>query len=102
MSTIYTEAEIKSRLAGFPGWALGDDGQLHATFTFKNFARTLLFVNAVAHLAEAFDHHPDLFIYSYRNLRISLMSHDVKGVTDRDFRLIAAISALPLGQPAQP
>lgn len=98
MSQTMSEAEIRARLAEHPGWSLGDDGQLHATFTFKNFAQTMLFVNAVGHLAEAADHHPDLFIYGYKNLDISLMSHDVKGITARDFRLIAQIGALPRGK----
>ncbi len=97
--TTYSEAEIQAKLVEYPGWTLGEDGQLHATFIFKNFAQTLLFVNAVGHLAEAADHHPDLLIYGYKNLKISLLSHDVKGVTDRDFRLIAQIGALPKGQP---
>ena len=34
---VYTRDEITARLAGHPAWRLGDDGQLHADFTFKNF-----------------------------------------------------------------
>jgi 4a-hydroxytetrahydrobiopterin dehydratase len=93
--TTYNEADIRKRLADYPGWSLGDDGQLHAAFVFKNFGQAMLFANAVGHLAEAADHHPDILVHGYKNVRISLMSHDVQGITDRDFRLVEQIDALP-------
>ncbi len=58
-------------------------------------AGAMLFANAVGHLAEAADHHPDLFIHNYRYLAISVMTHSEKGVTERDFALIRQIEALP-------
>lgn len=99
MSKTYGEAEIQARLKKHRGWVLGDDGQLHADFSFKDFARVMLFVNAVGHLAEVADHHPDIFIYSYKNVTLSIMSHDAGGITDRDFELIARIEALPQSKP---
>lgn len=92
----YSQAEIKKKLADYHGWSLGDDGQLHGEFVFKDFCQVMLFAAAVGHLAEAANHHPDLFIHSYRHLRISVFSHDAKGITDRDFRLIEQINALPM------
>jgi 4a-hydroxytetrahydrobiopterin dehydratase len=56
----------------------------------------MLFVNAVAHLAETANHHPDLRIHGWKNLAISLMTHDQGGITDLDFALVAKIDALPL------
>jgi 4a-hydroxytetrahydrobiopterin dehydratase len=91
----YTPAEIAERLAAHPDWSLGEDGQLHATFTLKNFAQVMLFVNAIAHLAEVANHHPDMRIHDWKNLSISLMTHSEGGVTDRDFDLIRQIDALP-------
>lgn len=87
--------EISEKLAGHPAWRLDDDGQLTAEFIFKNFGQAMLFANAVAHLAESLDHHPDLFIHSYKHVRVSVSSHDVGGITGRDFRLIGLIDALP-------
>ncbi len=95
MGTTYTEAEIKERLAEHPNWSLGDDGQLHAEFVFKNFSRAMLFASAVGLLAESANHHPDLFIHSYKHVRLSLMTHDQGGITERDFALIRQIDALP-------
>ncbi len=91
----YTPDEIRQRLAGHPAWSLGDDGQLHARFTLKNFAQVMLFVNAIAYLAETANHHPDLLIHGWKNLSISLMTHDHQGITDLDFDLVAQIDTLP-------
>ena len=44
-----------------PAWALDDHAaSLRREFTFRDFYRTMSFVNAVAHVANIEDHHPDL------------------------------------------
>jgi 4a-hydroxytetrahydrobiopterin dehydratase len=93
--TIYTPDQISVHLKNHPDWSLGEDGQLHVEWTFKDFKSVLLFTNAVGLLAEAADHHPDLFIHRYKRLKISLMTHSAGGITDKDFTLITAIEALP-------
>lgn len=92
---IYAPDEIRQRLESHPEWSLGEDGQLHAAFTFKNFTQVMMVVNGVALLAQALDHHPDMRIHSWKKLDISLMTHDPGGITDLDFELIAKIDALP-------
>ena len=92
---VYGESEIHDRLGDYPGWTLGDDGQLHKEFILKNFSEVMLFANAIGHLAEVADHHPDLNIHSYKRLKISLMTHAAGGITDKDFALIEQIEALP-------
>lgn len=91
----YTPQEIRERLAAHPDWHLGEDGQLHAEFTFKNFAGALLFLNAIGHLAEVANHHPDLRLHGWKYLSVSLMTHDQGGITDLDLTLVAQIDALP-------
>lgn len=95
MATVYTPDQIAERLSDHPGWSLGDDGQLHAVFEFKNFMQAILFLNAVAHLAEAADHHPDLCVHGWNKLAVTLSTHSAGGITDKDFALIAQIAALP-------
>lgn len=95
MAKTYTQDDITNRLSAHPDWSLGEDGQLHATWQFKNFMQVMLFTNAIAHLAEAADHHPDLRIHGWKNLDVTLSSHDAGGITDRDFKLVAQIDALP-------
>lgn len=92
---IYAPEEIRPRLAEHPAWSLGEDGQLHAAFTFKNFTELMMAVNGIALLAQALDHHPDLRLHAWKKLDISLMTHDQGGITDLDFDLIAQIDALP-------
>ncbi len=91
----YSRQEIETWLAAHPAWRLGDDGQLQATFTLKNFAQAVLLANAIAHLAEAANHHPDLHLHGWKHLSVSLMTHDQGGITDLDFALVAQIDALP-------
>jgi 4a-hydroxytetrahydrobiopterin dehydratase len=91
----YSQTEIEEKLADHPNWSLADDGRLHAHFTFKNFSRAMLFAGAVGHLAEAADHHPDLLIHDYKNVKISLTTHSAGGITEADFNLIEQIEALP-------
>lgn len=91
----FSPDEITDRLAAYPGWVLGADGQLHTEFEFKDFAQTMLFANAVAHLAQVADHHPDILIHDYKKLALTLSTHSAGGITDRDFRLAEQINALP-------
>ena len=59
-----------------------------------SFRRAMEFVNQVAGLVEKTDHHPDLIVI-YRTVRIEMSTHDVGGLTDRDFSLIAEINEIP-------
>lgn len=90
-----SEAAVRERLAGYPSWHLSEDGRLERTLAFKNFSQAILFLNAVAHLAETRDHHPDLSLHDYKRLTIRLMTHSAGGITERDFALIDLIEALP-------
>ena len=74
------------------GW-LRDDLGLHRSFTFRDFLEAWAFMNRVAVLAEEQDHHPD-WSNSYNKVDITLISHDKKQVTERDFRLADAIDKL--------
>ncbi|MEM1011509.1 MAG: 4a-hydroxytetrahydrobiopterin dehydratase [Planctomycetota bacterium] len=64
------------------------------TFKFKDFTRTMSFVNAVAHVANAADHHPDLLV-SYGKCEVTLSTHDAGTVTPKDVVLAMSISKLP-------
>ncbi len=78
------------------GWKENPNG-LHRRFEFKNFAEAWDFMNKVAVLAEAQDHHPD-WSNSYNAVEITLCSHDAgRTVTSRDHRLAKSINEM-LGQ----
>ncbi len=60
------------------------------TYTFPTFMASIRFVDWVAELAEAANHHPDLDI-RYNQVTVTLSTHDAGGVTDNDFDLAKAI-----------
>jgi 4a-hydroxytetrahydrobiopterin dehydratase len=90
----YTEAEVHERLPEAKGWERHGD-MLVRTWQFPSFRRAIEFVNHVAALIETIDHYPDIHI-SFRKVRVEMSTHDVGGLTDRDFALIAQINALPI------
>ncbi len=89
---LLTAAEVASRLASIPAWRV-EGPFLEREFRFGSYLEALSFVNRVAGLAEAHDHHPDLLL-SWRRVKVSLTTHDAGGLTARDFALAAAIDAL--------
>lgn len=66
---------------------------LERSIEFPSFLEALAFVNAVAALAEARQHHPDIDI-RYRRVKLTLTTHDVGALTERDFQLAEEIDAL--------
>jgi 4a-hydroxytetrahydrobiopterin dehydratase len=88
-----SEAEIVARLPMAKGWERHGD-MLVRTWQFPSFRRALEFVNQVGTLIEKSDHYPDLIV-NYRSVRIETSTHDVVGLTERDFSLIAEINEVP-------
>ena len=75
-------------------WILSSDGkQIHREYKFKNFYRTMSFVNAVAHIANSEDHHPDLSV-GYDYCKILYTTHAIKGLSANDFICAAKIDAV--------
>lgn len=74
------------------GWRL-IDGSLEKTFAFKTFHETMGFVNAVAFIANAEDHHPDLAL-SYGKCTVRFNTHDVNGISVSDFFCASRVDAL--------
>ncbi len=82
---------VAAALGRVPGWTADGNRQLRREFRFPDHVEAMGFVNRVALVAEAMDHHPDLRI-SYGTVTIELSSHDAGGVTERDFRLAERIN----------
>jgi len=85
-------ARVKKELATVPAWS-HVRGKLRREFKFADFVSAFGFMTQVALLAEKRDHHPD-WSNGYGKVVIELMSHDVKGLSMRDFELARAIDAL--------
>jgi 4a-hydroxytetrahydrobiopterin dehydratase len=92
MSDVLEIDAIQSELGRHPGWNF-DGVVITRTFDRGDFNGSIAFVNAVAAAANKLDHHPDITV-SWNDVTITTSSHDVKGISARDFALIAAIEAL--------
>ena len=91
-----TATEVVTRLAELTGWALSGDGAavaIEKTYRFANYHETMAFVNAVAFIAHAQDHHPDLSVH-YNRCVVRLNTHDVKGISSTDFECATRFDAL--------
>ncbi len=87
-----TPAEVQSHLADAPGWALVD-GAIQKRYAFPDFHHTMAFVNALAWVAHAEDHHPDLLV-GYGSCTVRYNTHSVGGISINDFICAAKVDAL--------
>jgi 4a-hydroxytetrahydrobiopterin dehydratase len=89
-------AAEKLRAQLSPDWKLSDDARLiRREFKFKDFYRTMSFVNAIAHIANIEDHHPDLEV-GYGYCRVVFSTHAIKGLSENDFICAAKIDRVPV------
>lgn len=90
-----------SALSKVDGWRLAGSGEqvvIEKEYRFANYFETIAFVNAVAFIAHAADHHPDLQV-SYSRCMVRLNTHDAHGVTQTDFECAARFDALLANPP---
>ncbi len=90
---LLVETELVEHLKDLPLWRR-DGATIVREMPCSDFAAAIGLVNAVALLAEKADHHPDLLVYGWNKVRITLSTHDQGGLTILDVRLAKAIDAL--------
>ena len=91
----FTPAQAEDQVAKLPGWRLSSDGKkIGKDWVVKNFDAGIDFFRKVAKLADDEDHHPDLHLAGYRNVRIELSTHAIGGLSENDFILAAKIDKL--------
>ena len=89
-----TETELADLLSELPGWALREDGKaIVRTFRFADFNEAWGFMNRVALLAEAQDHHPE-WSNVYGRVDVTLSTHTAGGVTEKDVALAKKMEML--------
>jgi 4a-hydroxytetrahydrobiopterin dehydratase len=94
-----SEAEILQRVPlELPNWQFRD-GQLIRDYRTSGWKSTLMVVTTIGHLAEAAWHHPDLVV-TYARVRVKLVTHAAKGITEMDFALAQKIESLVQWRPA--
>jgi 4a-hydroxytetrahydrobiopterin dehydratase len=90
-----TAAEAAALLGQIHGdWKLADDSKsLKRSYKFKDFYRTMSFVNAIAYIANIEDHHPDLEV-GYGYCRVVFATHSIGGLSQNDFICAAKLDRL--------
>ena len=97
-----TATEVVACLAKLDGWTLCGDGPdvaIEKAYPFDSYAQTMAFVNAVAWLSQARNHHPDLRV-QFKSCRVQWRTHDVAGLSRLDLDCAAAVDPLPGSQPS--
>jgi 4a-hydroxytetrahydrobiopterin dehydratase len=88
MAKLSPEA-IAEKLKALSGWEAKDNA-ISKLFRFKEFMDGIRFVNRVAEMAEAADHHPDILI-NYTRVTFTCSTHTDGGVTEKDTKLAEQI-----------
>lgn len=91
-----TDDEADAALAGLPEWSREVE-LIRRTVKVAGFRAAADLVRAVADLADAANHHPDVCITGYRNVTFELTTHAAKALTRRDIELAAEIDRLIIG-----
>ena len=87
------EEEINKSLPMVPDWTL-EERKLVRRFKFKNFKEAIAFVNQVADLAEEEQHHPNISVFGWNNVKLTCFTHKIKGLHLNDFILAAKANQL--------
>lgn len=90
---IASEELIIEAMNYLPFWTR-EGGSIVREIVTADFVSAIGLVNSIAILAEVADHHPDIFIYGWNKLRITLSTHDQSGLTELDFELAKKIDKL--------
>lgn len=89
-----TESQILKKLASISGWMTNKkQTEISKVFQCDSFVSGLAFTAKVTVHAELLNHHPTIEL-SYKNVKVTLTTHDVRGLSIKDFELAKRIDAL--------
>jgi 4a-hydroxytetrahydrobiopterin dehydratase len=75
------------------GWRVTAEHHLEKEYKFKDFQEALDFTNQVGELAEAQQHHPDIYL-TWGKVKLTLWTHKIDGLTESDFVFAAKVDRL--------
>ena len=91
LSTVDRETKLKKFLEN--GWLLDESRDaISKEFQFKNFIEAFSWMTKIAFWAEKINHHPEWFNV-YRNVRVVLTTHDIKGLSNLDLELASKMDS---------
>jgi 4a-hydroxytetrahydrobiopterin dehydratase len=92
-----SRAQAEALIGQVDGWTLSPDGKsITRRFEFKGFYKTMAFINAIAWIANAENHHPD-FSAGYGFCEVNFTTHAIDGLSENDFICAAKINELFAG-----
>jgi 4a-hydroxytetrahydrobiopterin dehydratase len=87
--------EASTYLIAAPDWKLADDGKsISRKLVCKHFVDAMRLLNEIADVAESEQHHPDLHLTGYRQVRIDLRTHAIGGLSENDFIVAVKIDQI--------
>jgi 4a-hydroxytetrahydrobiopterin dehydratase len=92
MAELLSDDDVRTRVNG-SDWKL-EGLHIVRDWEFQNFVAAIAFVNRVAEVAEAANHHPDILVHGWNKVRLSVTNHSAGGLTLQDFELAATIDRL--------
>ena len=98
---VLKKEEIDKRIKqSIPYWQF-KDGFISRKYRTAGWPATLMLVNTIGHFCQAGWHHPDLEV-SYSEVIIKLVTHDIGGVTEKDFVLAERLEEAITWRPEWP
>jgi 4a-hydroxytetrahydrobiopterin dehydratase len=92
MPELLSDSEIEGRLRDSDWRREGDE--IIRDWKFGDLSEAMAFVNRVAEAAEEANHHPDILVHSWNNVRLSLTNHSAGGLTEADFQMAGKFDGL--------
>ncbi len=90
-----TNKQIEEELPSVPKWSYDKaHKRIARPFVRKNFLDAAAFIQQIANVAEKHDHHPDILLSDYKNVKVMLSTHSASGITQMDFKMARAIDKL--------
>lgn len=86
--------EFNQYLSQVETWEVAEDKRLEKKFKLKNFKQALEFVNKVGSLAEEEGHHPNIYLFGWNKVKITLTTHVIGGLSLNDFILASKIDKI--------
>ena len=71
-----------------------DNNLIYRIFQFKDFKQAIEFINNIANISEDIGHHPDLFLYDYKFVKVSYKSHEKNKVTQDDYKCAHLVDSI--------
>ncbi len=85
--------ELETLQGQLPDWSVIEQHHIEKAFRFPNFKSALVFVNRIGDVAEEQGHHPDI-CFGWGNVKVTLYTHKISGLTESDFILAAKVDQL--------